>query len=41
MVEQVKSVDFVSHEIKFVEKTPDETVMDVLGILDAAVYQNP
>ena len=41
MVEQVRSVDFVSREIKFVEKAPDETVMDVLGILDAAVYQNP
>ena len=40
MVEQVKSVDFVSRQIKFVEKAPDETVMDVLGILDAAVYQN-
>jgi mRNA interferase MazF len=41
MVEQVKSVDFVSRQIKFVEKAPVETVMDVLGILDAAVYQNP
>lgn len=41
MVEQVKSVDFVSRQIKFVEKAPDETVMDVLGILDAAIYQKP
>lgn len=41
MVEQVKSVDFASRQIKFVEKAPVETVMNVLGILDAAVYQNP
>jgi mRNA interferase MazF len=41
MVEQVKSVDFVSRQIKFVEKAPDETVMNVLGILDAAIYQKP
>ncbi|NKQ34462.1 MAG: mRNA-degrading endonuclease [Chloroflexi bacterium] len=40
MVEQVKSVDFTSRKIKFVEKAPPETVADVLGILDAAVYQD-
>ena len=40
MVEQVKSVDCFSREFKFIEKASDETVMDVLGILDAAVYQN-
>lgn len=41
MVEQMKSVDFVSRQIKFVEKAPGETVTDVLGILDAVIYQNP
>ncbi len=40
MVEQVKSVDFTSRKIKFVERVPLETLIDVLGILDAAVYQD-
>jgi len=39
MVEQVKSIDFASRRIKFVEKAPQETLLDALGILDAAVYQ--
>ena len=41
MVEQVKSIDFTSRRLKFIEKAPQETLIDVLGILDAAVYQNP
>ncbi len=41
MVEQVKSIDFVSRGIQFIEKSPQATLIDVLGILDAAVYQNP
>lgn len=41
MVEQVKSIDFASRRLKFIEKAPQETLIDVLGILDAAVYQNP
>ena len=41
IVEQVKSIDFVSRKVKFVEKAPHETLIDVLGILDAAVYQDP
>jgi mRNA interferase MazF len=41
MVEQVKSVDFASRRLKFIGKAPQETLFDVLGILDAAVYQNP
>ncbi len=40
MVEQVKSVDFASRKIKFVEKAPPEIVTNVLGMLDAAVYQD-
>jgi hypothetical protein len=39
MVEQVKSIDFRSRRIRFVEKAAPETVNDVLGILDAIIYQ--
>jgi len=39
MVEQVKSVDFKKRKIKYIEKSPDETMNDVLGILDACIYQ--
>lgn len=41
MVEQVKSIDFVSRGLKFIEKAPQEMLLDVLGVLDAAVYQDP
>ncbi len=39
MVEQVKSVDFKQRQIKFIEKAPIETINEVLGILDACIYQ--
>jgi len=39
MVEQVKSIDYKSRKIKFVEKANDHTVSEVLGILDACIYQ--
>jgi len=39
MAEQVKSVDFRSREISFVEEAAPETLNDVLGILDAVIYQ--
>ena len=39
MVEQVKSVDFVSRRVHFVEHAPQDTLDAVLGILDAMVYQ--
>jgi len=39
MVEQVKSVDFVSRRIQFVEHAPQDTLDIVLNILDAMVYQ--
>ena len=39
MVEQVKSVDFHSRNARFIEKAAPETVNEVLGILDAIVYQ--
>lgn len=39
MVEQVKSVDYRSRHIKFVEKAARDMMIDVLGILDAFIYQ--
>lgn len=39
MVEQVKSIDFRSREIQFVEKAPQSTLADVLGILQAILYK--
>jgi mRNA interferase MazF len=38
MVEQVKSVDFVSRKAKRIEKAPAELLEEVLGILDAVLY---
>ncbi len=38
MVEQIKSVDYGSRKIKFVEKVPQAVLNDVLGILDACLY---
>ena len=40
MVEQVKSIDFSSRKIKFVEEIPHITLLDVLAILDASIYQD-
>ena len=39
MVEQVKSIDFKSRKIKFIEKASNSIIIEVLGILDACVYQ--
>lgn len=39
MVEQVKSVDFKKRRIKYIEKSLDETLSEVLGILDACIYE--
>ena len=39
MVEQVKSVDFKQRKIKYVEKAQIEIVNEVLGILEACIYQ--
>src|SRR5882724_6128867 len=38
MVEQIRSVDYVSRKAKFIEKAPRAVVDDVLGILDACIY---
>lgn len=40
MVEQVKSIDYKTRELKFVEKAPDSVLNAVLGILDACLYQD-
>ncbi len=40
MVEQIKSVDYASRHTTFVEKAPQSILNDVLGILDACIYQN-
>ena len=38
MVEQVKSIDFASRKVKYIEKAPLKTLNEVLGILDACIY---
>ena len=40
MVEQIKSVDFTSRKARFVEKAPDSVLDEVLGILDACLYES-
>ncbi len=39
MVEQVKSVDFKKRKIKYIEQSSNETLNEVLGILEACVYE--
>ena len=39
MVEQVKSIDFQSRKIKLIEKASNNTMVEVLAILDACIYQ--
>lgn len=39
MVEQVKSVEFRSRRIRFVEEAALQTFKEVLAILDAMLYQ--
>ena len=38
MVEQIKSIDYVSRKVKFIEQAPETVLNDVLGILDACLY---
>lgn len=37
MVEQLKSVDFNSRKVKFVEKAPTELIDDVLAVIDVCI----
>ena len=39
MVDQVKSLDYKSRKVLFIEKANKETVNDVLGLLDAIIFQ--
>lgn len=39
MVEQIKSVDYASRRAKFVEKASQAVMTEVLGILDACLYE--
>ncbi len=38
MVEQVKSIDYKTRKIKFVEKAPVDVLNESLGLLDAIIY---
>jgi mRNA interferase MazF len=40
MVEQSRSVDYVSRKAKFVEKAPRAVLDEVLAILDACIYDS-
>lgn len=40
MVEQVKSIDYVSRRVKFVEKASRTLLNEVLAILDACLYED-
>ena len=40
MVEQIKSVDYLSRKAKFIERAPQSIVEEVLGILDACLYES-
>ena len=35
MVEQLKSLDYLSRRVAFVENAPDDFVEEVLGLMDA------
>ena len=38
MVEQIKSVDYVSRQVQFLEKAPNRILDEVLSILGACLY---
>lgn len=38
MVEQIKSVDYVSRQVQFLEKSPNWILDEVLSILEACLY---
>lgn len=40
MVEQLKSIDYISRQVKFIETADKQTLNEVLSILDACIYQN-
>lgn len=38
MVAQIKSVDYVSRQVQFLEKASDRVLDEVLSILEACLY---
>ena len=40
MVEQIKSVDYTSRQVQFLEEAPDWVLQDVLSILEACLYSS-
>jgi mRNA interferase MazF len=38
MVDQIKSMDYTSRRIKFIEKAPPGTLDEVLSVLDPCIY---
>jgi len=38
MCEQVKSIDYISRKMKFVERSPAEILNEVLAVIDASLY---
>lgn len=38
MVDQVKSIDYVSRRVKYIERSPDELLNEVMSILDACLF---
>jgi len=38
MVEQIKSLDYISRNIKFIERAPRATLDEVLSVLDPCLY---
>jgi mRNA interferase MazF len=39
MVDQVKSIDFISRKAKFIESAPEFLLAEALAILDAMLYE--
>lgn len=39
MVEHIKSIDYESRNVKFLERSSSEVMNEVLAILDACIYQ--
>ena len=38
MVDQIKSINYVTRKVKFIDKAPSNILNEVLSILDAIVY---
>ena len=38
MVDQIKSIDYITRKVKFIDKAPSNILNEVLSILDAIIY---